>query len=72
MDDKTRRNLIDAGCDDKFIEKYDCCCDKKACEKLLLQHRKQLLDEIHVKEKNIGCLDYLVYTINKQEAKKRN
>ena len=72
MDDKTRRNLIDAGCDEKFIEKYDCCCDKKACEKLLAQHRKELLGEIHAKEKNIDCLDYLVYTMNKQERTKRN
>ena len=70
MDEKTRRNLIDAGCDEKFIREYDCCCDKKACKKLLSQHRKQLLDEIHAKEKNIDCLDYLVYTMNKQEEKK--
>ena len=70
MDDKTRRNLIDAGCDDEFIREYYCCGDKKACEKLLAQHRKELLGEIHAKEKNIDCLDYLVYTMNKQEAKK--
>ena len=70
MDEKTRQNLIDAGCDEKFIKEYDCCCDKKTCEKLLAQHRRELLGEIHAKEKNIDCLDYLVYTMNKQEGTK--
>lgn len=67
MDEKTRQNLIDAGCDEKFINKYDRCCDKASCEKLLFEHRKELLDDIHKKEKNIDCLDYLVYMMKKQK-----
>ena len=67
MDEKTRQNLIDAGCDDKFIKKYDRCCDKASCEKLLSEHRKELLDDIHKKEQNIDCLDYLVYMMKKQK-----
>lgn len=67
MDERTRQTLIDAGCDEKFIKDYDCCCNKKDCEKLLSQHRRELLDEIHAKEKNIDCLDYLVFMMNKQK-----
>lgn len=67
MDEKTRRNLIDAGCDESFIKEFDgCICDRKKCERLLAAHRKELLEEVHAKEKNIDCLDYLVYKMGKE------
>ena len=68
MNDNIRRNLIDAGCDESFIEKFDCCmCDRKQCEKMLTQHRRKLLDEVHEKERNISCLDYFFYKMQKEE-----
>ena len=70
MDDSIRQNLIDAGCDDKFIQEFDCCmCDKKLCEKMLAQHRRELLDEVHAKEHSISCLDYLVHKMKRDELK---
>ena len=65
MDDSIRQNLIDAGCDDKFIKEFDCCM----CEKMLAQHRRELLDEVHAKEHSISCLDYLVHKMKRDEVK---
>ena len=48
MKDSIRQNLIDAGCSEEFIEKFDSCiCDESKCEKLLAEHRKELLKIIH-------------------------
>ena len=45
MKESIRQNLIDAGCDDVFIEQFDVCsCDTKQCEKMLAAHRRELLD----------------------------
>ena len=35
--------------------------------KLLEQHRKRLLEKVHMNEKRIDCLDYLVFQMNKEE-----
>ncbi|MBR1422732.1 MAG: hypothetical protein IJ571_04740 [Ruminococcus sp.] len=70
MNDSVRQNLIDAGCDEDFISKFESCiCDTKQCEKLLAAHRRELLDEVHSKEDNISCLDYLVYIMKKEGLK---
>ncbi len=70
MNDNIRQNLIDAGCDEDFISKFDnCICDEKECEKLLVAHRRELLDEVHKKEENISNLDYLVYMMKKEGLK---
>lgn len=70
MNDSIRQNLIDAGCDEDFICRFeDCICDRSKCEKLLAQHRRELLDEVHEKEDNISCLDYLVFMMKKEGLK---
>lgn len=33
---------------------------------ILKQQRQKLLDEIHHKQKNLDCLDYLIYKLKKQ------
>ena len=67
MKESIRQNLIDAGCDDVFIEQFDTCSgDTKRCEKMLAAHRRELLDEIHNKERCISCLDYLVFMMKKE------
>lgn len=70
MDENIKQNLIDAGCGEDIINKFDeCGCNEEKCRRLLEKHRKALLDEIHKKEDNISCLDYLVYKINKEGLK---
>lgn len=62
------QNLKDAGCSQDTIECCIAClnCGKK--EELLTKlenHRKDILNKVHEGEKQIGCLDYLVYQIDR-------
>ena len=60
------QNLEDAGCAPDVIE---CCmtCMEQGKKKELLNrledHRNSLLHKVHEEEKQIDCLDYLVYQI---------
>ena len=68
--DKITKNLEDAGCNRKEVERFFSCCgsEKKDQQlKVLSQHRQKLLDNVHKCEKQIGCLDYLVYTLQQKE-----
>ena len=46
--------------------------EKKTAElmRVLSRHRRTLLDTLHQSEKRIDCLDYLVYTLEKQNKSK--
>ena len=62
------QNLKDAGCDAQTIENFMSDLHKGKEESSLKQlaiHRKKLLDSIHKEQKQIDCLDYLVYQMNK-------
>ena len=64
------QNLEDAGCSHKVVEEFlSCGGEKKAQDqlKVLSNHRKKLLDNVHKCEKQIGCLDYLVYKLQKDK-----
>lgn len=62
------QNLKDAGCTQEMLE---CILthlnkdDMKEAFKLLEQHRNELLNALHEREKQIDCLDYLVYQIKR-------
>jgi len=65
------KNLEDAGCDEKCIKQFMECYrygDKKEVLKTLAEHRESILDKLHAVQKEIDCLDYLVYQIGKQEG----
>ncbi|MCM1048869.1 MAG: hypothetical protein NC433_10625 [Clostridiales bacterium] len=60
------QNLKDAGCDTKTIEcfmKFMEHNDLNSQLELMDKHRQQILDQVHKQEKQIDCLDYLVYQI---------
>lgn len=66
------QNLQDAGCTQKMVQRIMTQLEEDDFEelsKLLEQHRSCLLNLIHDKEKQIDCLDYLVYQIkwNKEQ-----
>ena len=70
---KTRllRNLKDAGCDEAMIQKYlQLQKEGRRQEqfRLLALHRASLLDRVHVSQSMIDCLDYLVYSMKKEES----
>lgn len=61
-------NLQDAGLDSQEAE---CCMkylnkdEKEKALQLLSRQRKKLLNELHVRQENIDCLDYLTHQLNK-------
>lgn len=64
------QNLIDAGCSHEMVEKFMALQDKGREEEqldLLSCHRKKLLDQLHLEEHRIDCLDYLVYRMQKKQ-----
>ena len=64
-----RQNLADAGCSLEIIQRCMTLAQEKECVKLmhvLTSHRRALLDTVHQSEKQIDCLDYLLYTLEKQ------
>ena len=62
------QNLRDAGCSQEIVE---CCIHyldmgkKGELLKRLEDHRQKLLDKVHEGEKQIDCLDYLVFQIER-------
>lgn len=61
-------NLKAAGFDGTLIQEFlDCWKAGETTEqmRLLSQKRKGLLDQVHREEKQIHCLDYLAYHIQK-------
>lgn len=64
------QNLIDAGCTQEMVEHIMVQMDEDDIEallKILEQHRSCLLSLVHEKEKQIDCLDYLVYQIKRNK-----
>lgn len=58
--------LKDAGCSDQKIQEIMKCIENKNDEReimLLKKHRCHLLEKIHHDQKQIDCLDYLLYSL---------
>lgn len=65
------KNLIDAGCGQEFIAEFmDGFRKNNISEdlKLLAAHRRLLLDNLHMEQKRIDCLDYLAYKMEKENS----
>ncbi|MDE6764300.1 MAG: hypothetical protein K2J73_11580 [Oscillospiraceae bacterium] len=63
------QNLRDSGCGENTITEFvNDLNDKNFSHglKLLKVHRNVLLDELHKEQKQIDCLDYLVYKMRKE------
>ena len=59
-------NLEDAGCGAALTEQFEALRakgDRKGQMRLLNWYRRLLPDEIHVGQKKLDCLDYLIYEI---------
>lgn len=65
------QNLEDAGCCRKMIESFMAYLeqgDLRGQLELLEKQRNCLLERVHAEEKQIDCLDYLVYQIRRNET----
>ncbi len=77
------QNLKDAGCTQDIIESCMVCMEQGKKTELMMrleEHRKGLLHKVHkakllsengfcLEEKQIDCLDYLVYQVRRCESK---
>lgn len=64
--DKILQNLKDADCNQDLINKFFQLCESgKLSEqlRLLSAHRKILLNKLHISQKQIDYLDYLIYSL---------
>ena len=65
-----RQNLVDAGCSPELVRQCSHLAEEKKdteLKRILSSHRKALLDAVHLNEKRIDCLDYLLYDLGKQK-----
>lgn len=63
------QNLKDAGCDNDTITCFMNYFEAKEIKKelqVLSKHRRTLLDALHICQKQIDCLDYLSWQIEKK------
>lgn len=64
------QNLQDAGCTPEMIQKCMALDAERNCTDLLfqlLQYRKALLEQVHLRQKELDCLDFLIYLLKKQQ-----
>ena len=64
-----RQNLTDAGCGPELARQCaDLARGGNTAElvRVLTRHRRALLDAIHQGEKRLDCLDFLIYSLEKQ------
>lgn len=63
------QNLKDAGCTDAMVETFMALQGSAGEEqqlRLLSGHRKRLLEKLHEDKRQIDCLDYLIYQMEKK------
>lgn len=65
-DETIIQNLKDAGCQKDIIDIFTDTDDKERQLRILSAQRKQILEQIHVVNARLECLDYLIYTIRKE------
>lgn len=68
-DNNIYQNLLDAGCNTEMAEQYENLAENGEWNKLLRElakQKKHLLSALHESEKQIDCLDFLVFEINKK------
>lgn len=67
-----RQNLIDAGCGQEVVARCMELREQQNTAQLMRElawHRKSLLDTVHTGQKQIDCLDYLIYQMQKTQSK---
>ena len=68
------RNLKDAGCEEADIQQFLKLGHEGRQRdqlRLLAAHRAALLEQLHVSQRQIDCLDYLVYQMSSRSDKQQ-
>lgn len=69
------QNLVDAGCDRETVQRCMALSQSGKTSgllRLLASHRKTLLDAVHRNQKQLDCLDYLVYQTEKEQRQEES
>lgn len=64
------QNLIDAGCNEELAKLCMALVKEGKREDVLhflSSHKDKLLDTVHINQKRIDCLDFLIYKIEKKK-----
>ena len=67
--DKILQNLKDADCDKELITQFFQLAENNRINellKLLSAQRKTLVNRLHTNQRQIDCLDYLIYKIEQE------
>ena len=68
------RNLKDAGCSEADIQRFlklGQAGRRRDQLQILATHRAALLEQLHASQRQIDCLDYLVYQMSSRSDKQR-
>lgn len=63
------QNLKDAGCTDDFVARFLQMMKRGSTAeqlRLLSSQRSLLLEQLHIEQKKLDCLDFLRYSLQKQ------
>ncbi len=66
------QNMKDFGCDEDTIKAFLECFDKDDLagqKRIIERYRRMLLEKLHMKQKEIDILDYMVYQLDKCNCK---
>ncbi len=63
--DNIVQNLKDAGCEQNFIDEF-LLLEKSTQFNLLAKHKHSLLNRLHDNQKQIDCLDYLIFNLKQK------
>ena len=70
IDESVLENLKDAGCDEGMIERCrEMAEDGQEMIRLLMPHRRALLDALHTDQAKLDCLDYLLFQLRNAPGK---
>lgn len=69
MDERTRRNLEDAGCPECLIAEFAEAHGDEQRVRQLRAYRRELLSGIHAEQCKLDCLDYLIYQLDNKDRR---
>lgn len=70
--DNIFQNLKDAGCNNDLIDKFFSLLSSHRNKELMLlldEHRAMLLENLHLEQKRIDCLDFLIFNLKQNNNK---
>jgi len=68
--DAVAQNLRDAGCPEEFIKNFILALSHATPAEqaqMLERQRRCILEKVHDEQKKLDCLDYLRYTLKKEQ-----